>query len=462
MLSQEQVHRVVADQCQYGQQTEQGDPLKKPTGFMSNAALLLQHLGKRCFGKGGLCTRPAGGMHVECIGKKAQRAAIFQEELCVAILRGIRAQLIADRRMRRGEVGMVEESGVMLDGHDEVLMAVREGPECPPDSPFARDPNTSNNVQEKMRKSLGVVGGGRGTNDKPFQSITRTEFEGFVNYGSGWTESTRLRIKPCQFRASSSCAVAAGVAENVVQARSVARHQVQYGQNRDIVAAIHNRNAFVDDLTGLPLSSELCRAARQKEISYFRAKGVWELRPVSEARAKMGRRPISVRWVETNKGDDDNPNIRSRLVAREIRAPGEDAIFAPTPPLESLRMIVSMAATTLTAQGWTPNWEPDSDHRTQILMIDISRAYFNAKTSDDDPIYVDLPAEAARHQQAHVLYSGDTCTALDVPPTGGRTSTALAYEKLASHKGWLPLVMALRQQVTIISICTLRPPVNDI
>ena len=27
-------------------------------------------------------------------------------------------------------------------------------------------------------------------------------------------------------------------------------------------------------------------------------------------------------------------------------------------------------------------------------MVDISRAYFNAKTSDDDPIYVDLPAEA--------------------------------------------------------------------
>ena len=126
LLSQEQVQRVVADQCQYGQQTDQGDPLKKPTGFMSNAPLLIQHLGKRCFGKGGLCSRPLGGKHVECIGKKAQRAAIFQEELCVAILRGIRAQLLADKRMRPGEVGMVEEAGVMLDGHDEVVMSMRE------------------------------------------------------------------------------------------------------------------------------------------------------------------------------------------------------------------------------------------------------------------------------------------------------------------------------------------------
>ena len=59
----------------------------------------------------------------------------------------------------------------------------------------------------------------------------------------------------------------------------------------------------------------------------------------------MGRPPISVRWVETNKGDDQTPNIRSRLVAREIRTAGQDAIFAPTPPLESLRMILSMATT---------------------------------------------------------------------------------------------------------------------
>ena len=30
---------------------------------------------------------------------------------------------------------------------------------------------------------------------------------------------------------------------------------------------------FVDDLTGLPLVPDLCRAARQQEIDYFKAKG---------------------------------------------------------------------------------------------------------------------------------------------------------------------------------------------
>ena len=98
-------------------------------------------------------------------------------------------------------------------------------------------------------------------------------------------------------------------------------------------------DTIVDNLTGLPLDPGLFRAARAKEIAYFRSKGAWEMKSVNEARAIMGRHPISVRWEETNKGDDTTPNISSRLVAREIRTAGQDAIFAPTPPFESLRLV---------------------------------------------------------------------------------------------------------------------------
>ena len=82
------------------------------------------------------------------------------------------------------------------------------------------------------------------------------------------------------------------------------------------------QDRYVDDLTGLDLDPELCRAARKKELEYFKSKGAWDFRQINEAMRKMGKRPISVRWVETNKGDDEWPNIRSRLVAREIRLPG--------------------------------------------------------------------------------------------------------------------------------------------
>ena len=89
-------------------------------------------------------------------------------------------------------------------------------------------------------------------------------------------------------------------------------------------------------------------------------------------------------------GDDRSPNIRSRLVAREIRHPGCESVFAPTPPLESLRTVLSLACTRLPGEDWKV-WK--GDNRMQVLLLDISRAYFNAHTDPDQPRYVALPDE---------------------------------------------------------------------
>ena len=105
-----------------------------------------------------------------------------------------------------------------------------------------------------------------------------------------------------------------------------------------------------------------------------------------------GRGAISVRWVDTNKGDDICPNIRSRLVARQIRGAGEETIFAPTPPLETLRTVISLAATDLPGRAPCCR-DPDSNERMQISAVDISRAYFNASTEGCAPTYVQLPSE---------------------------------------------------------------------
>ena len=86
---------------------------------MSNAPEPLQELNRRCFGRNGLCTRRHGGIHAHCLGRVAQRAAIFQEQLCVAILRGLRSQLTQDRRVHDGEVGVHEPE---YDGSDEIDM----------------------------------------------------------------------------------------------------------------------------------------------------------------------------------------------------------------------------------------------------------------------------------------------------------------------------------------------------
>ena len=108
--------------------------------------------------------------------------------------------------------------------------------------------------------------------------------------------------------------------------------------------------------------------------------------------AKQGTKPITVKWIDTTKSDEDNPNYRSRLVAREIRKRGENPVFAPTPPLGSLRAILSLAATDMEEQPKHVR-DPNSDSRTQVSFIDISRAYFCAATDPSDPTYVELPYE---------------------------------------------------------------------
>ena len=146
-----------------------------------------------------------------------------------------------------------------------------------------------------------------------------------------------------------------------------------------------------DTTTGQLLKGNLVAAARQLVLEYFRSKNVWTKVPRKECFDNTGKPPITVKWVDTNKGDDDAPNYRSRLVARDIKRKGEDSIFAPTPPLEALRAILSLTAT---REFWPKeSWEgvsSESPHRIQISFIDISRACFNARTTDSDPVYVDL------------------------------------------------------------------------
>ena len=83
-------------------------------------------------------------------------------------------------------------------------------------------------------------------------------------------------------------------------------------------------------------------------------------------------------------------------MAREIRKHGESPIFALTPPLESLRTIVSLAATNVSGMK-THVRDPQSQRRTQISFVDICRAYFCAETDPNDPTYVELPVEDPDH-----------------------------------------------------------------
>ena len=210
LLQRPDVARVHGDQCQFGATAThgpgKGSPIKKPTGFMTNAPEVAAALQVRCTGQGGACSRPGGGDHVLCSGKDALDAAKYPKDLCRAVLRGVRNQLRRDGVLKEGCFGVKAP-----DDEEEIAKQVR-GP------------------------SQGYSG------------------------------------------------------------------------------------AYRDDLTGQVLNDEMVKAARATELAFFNTKGVWRKVSKLTARAATGRAPISVRWVDVNKGDDLNPNYRSRLAARQLKA----------------------------------------------------------------------------------------------------------------------------------------------
>ena len=119
------------------------------------------------------------------------------------------------------------------------------------------------------------------------------------------------------------------------------------------------------------------REARAKELKYLVDKGVWIKRPKNEARQKTGKGAISVRWVDVNKGDDLCPRYRSRPAAGQLKAHDRSgaSFFAPTPPLEALSAVLSLAAATVV--GWRPCYVPKSEQRIRISLMGLPRAHFN-------------------------------------------------------------------------------------
>ena len=98
------------------------------------------------------------------------------------------------------------------------------------------------------------------------------------------------------------------------------------------------------DISCAPLDPEKVTAARKLEIQYAEKKPVWEKIKRSLAKER-GWKIVKSRWIDINKGDDANPNYRSRMVGKEFNNGELEGLFAATPPLEALRLILSWAAT---------------------------------------------------------------------------------------------------------------------
>ena len=96
-----------------------------------------------------------------------------------------------------------------------------------------------------------------------------------------------------------------------------------------------------------------------------------------------GKAPIRTRFVDINKGDHQNPNFRSRLVATEIKA-GNHSLehFAAMPPIEAKRALFSLAVTRSFRSRRTGG-------KSKLGFIDVSKAYPYAPVKRI--VYIQLP-----------------------------------------------------------------------
>ena len=163
---------------------------------------------------------------------------------------------------------------------------------------------------------------------------------------------------------------------------------------------------------GLPVANVV--EARKEEIKFMEDRGIWTVKPVEECWKKTGKAPVSVRWVDTNKGGEGEIVVRSRLVARDFKGGDKDRddLFAETPPLEAKRLLFSRAVSR----------RRDGKLR-KLLFIDVRKAHLNPECKED--VYIELPEECG--------VGKGMCGKLNFWLYGFRPA-AQAWEKLYSEK----------------------------
>ena len=77
-----------------------------------------------------------------------------------------------------------------------------------------------------------------------------------------------------------------------------------------VLCAVDRDSDFVawDDVKNRELDPKEVIKARGVEMGYVAQHGVYEYSTVKECWAKTGAGPVGTKWLDTNKGDDENPD----------------------------------------------------------------------------------------------------------------------------------------------------------
>lgn len=159
-------------------------------------------------------------------------------------------------------------------------------------------------------------------------------------------------------------------------------------ESESAVYYMDSEGEFWDEISKKKLNKNGVIAARLEEIKQVHPHGAYEKVTLEECWNQTGKGSIKTKWVDINTGDELNEELRSRLVAKEIKTDKRTDLFAATPPLEAKKILLSQAVTE--GIGYTAGQEESG---MKMDFIDISRADFQADAIRN--VYVALLEEDA-------------------------------------------------------------------
>ena len=102
---------------------------------------------------------------------------------------------------------------------------------------------------------------------------------------------------------------------------------------------------------------------------------------------ETGRAPIRTGWAETDKGQPAKPNVCARWVAKEYKTHARPELYASTPPLEALKVLLSEVAT-------------GKRGGKVVSLVDMRKAYLYAPARRK--VLVDLPPDDYQPGDEHM------------------------------------------------------------
>eukprot|EP00973_Karenia_brevis_P031098 4289826-Karenia_brevis.AAC.1 len=126
-------------------------------------------------------------------------------------------------------------------------------------------------------------------------------------------------------------------------------------------------------------------------MKYVKERQIYTYSTVDQCRQETWKGPIGHKWIDTNKGDNEHPAYRSRLVATEFQINKKESIFAATPPLESLRILLAIMASR------DPGASPPGKKPFKMMLIDAPSVHQAPAGRSEGWRWKDMWAAPAHH-----------------------------------------------------------------